>query len=318
MVAQLTLAIMLLAGAGLLIQSFWRLSQVDPGFETEHVIKADFQLPSSYPTRNADWPRWTEVQGFAQQVRERLGSLPGVQAVGIAGNHPLEAGFTSSISVPGRQAEAADWPEPSIRRIDAGYLAVTRGRILEGRGFSTSDDAESPPVVLINQSARDRFFLGLPALGAQIQLWGSARTVVGVIADERTHGLAESPIPAVYLPVGQAPVNSGSILVRVAGDPLSFAPAFRSTVRGIEPALVLSAVEPMTETMAKSNAERRFTMIVLGVFAGVTLLLAVIGVHGLLSYTVAQRTRELGIRMALGADRRNVRRLVLGQGRGSR
>ena len=137
---------------------------------------------------------------------------------------------------------------------------------------------------------------------------------MGVLADERIHGLALAPSPAVYLPTGQAPVPSGSILVRVAGDPMAFAPTFKRTVREIEPALVLAAVEPLTETMAKSNAERRFTMIVLGVFAGVTLLLAVIGVHGLLSYTVAQRTRELGIRMALGADRQRVRSLVLGQG----
>ncbi len=313
-VVQLTLAIMLMAGASLLIQSFWRLSRVDPGFDTQAVLKADFQLPSNYPQRFADFPRWTEIRQFAQSVRERLGAIPGVAAVSIVGNHPLEAGFTSSIMVVGREAEAHDWPEPSIRFMDQSYLAVTHGRVVEGRGLTASDDLDAPPVVMINQAARTRFFGSQPPLGQRIQLWGAARAVVGVLADEHIHGLAEAATPAVYLPTGQAPVPQGSIMVRVAGDPASFAPTLRRVVRGIEPALVLSAVEPLTETLAKSNAERRFTMLMLGIFAGATLVLAVIGVHGLLSYTVAQRTRELGIRMALGADRGNVGRLVLGQG----
>jgi putative ABC transport system permease protein len=313
-VTQLTLAIMLLAGAGLLIRSFWKLSQVDAGFETRQVIKADFQLPRSYPQRMRDFPQWTEIRRFAATVRERVGALPGVEAVSIVGSHPLEAGFTSSIVVMGREAEAGNWPEPSIRFMDGSYLAVTRGRVIEGRGLTDADDVEAPPVVLINQAARTRFFAHREALGAQIGLWGRARTVVGVLADERIHGLASPATPAVYLPTGQGPVPSGSILVRVAGDAKGFGPTLRRTVREIEPALALTALEPLTETMAKSNAERRFTMILLGIFAAVSLLLAVIGVHGLLSYTVAQRTRELGIRMALGADGARVRSLVLGQG----
>ena len=313
-VAQLSLAIMLMAGAGLLIKSFWHLSQVDPGYDTGQVLKADFQLPPSYPQRMSDYPRWTEIRRFAAEVRTRIGRLAGVEAVSIVGNHPLEAGYTSSIVVPGREAESADWPEPSIRFMDPGYLRVTRGRIVEGRGLTESDDVDAPPVLLLNATARERFFASRPALGQAIRLWGQERTVVGVVADERIRGLAEAATPAVYLPTGQAPVPNGSILVRVEGDPARFAPTLRRVIREIEPALVLVAIEPLTETMARSNAERRYTMLLLGVFAGVTLLLAVVGVHGLLSYTVTQRTRELGIRMSLGADARAVRSLVLGQG----
>ncbi|MGQ0704345.1 MAG: ABC transporter permease, partial [Gemmatimonadales bacterium] len=181
-VAQLTLAIMLMAGAGLLIQSFWKLSQVDPGYDTRAVLKADYQLPPNYPQRMADFPQWTEIRRFAALVRERVGALPGVQAVSIVGNHSLEAGYTSSILVIGREAEAGDWPEPSIRFMDPEYLAVTRGRIVEGRGLTASDDLEAPTVVMINQAARARFFGARPAIGERIRLWGQARMVVGVLA----------------------------------------------------------------------------------------------------------------------------------------
>jgi predicted permease len=304
---------MLMVGAGLLINSLWRLQQVNPGFRAEHVLKAEYQLPGSrYPQRWPEWPRWLEVQRFAADLRQRVSVLPGVSSVTIAGSHPLDPAFTSSIVVVGREAEAADWPEPSIRRIDPGYLATLGVPLRAGRDLTGSDDAEALPVVLINEAARQRFFAERDPLGHRIRLWGAERTVVGVIGNEKIHGLARLTPPSVYLPLTQAPTAGGSLLVRAEGDPAALAAAIGAIVRDMDPALPLFGVEPLTTTLSHSTGQQRFTTMVLGLFAAVALLLAVAGVHGLLSYMVARRTREIGIRMALGADAPAVRTLVLG------
>jgi len=200
--------------------------------------------------------------------------------------------------------------------VSAGYFGAMGGRLVSGRPFTEGDRSDAQPVAVINEAGVKRFFGDRPPLGQRLRMWGAERTIVGVVGNERFKGLGEETPPAVYYPLTQAPSFAGSysLLVRYAGDPNAIAPSVRAAVRELDPALPLFAVEPLAQTISDSLGQRRFTMVVLGVFAAMALLLSIVGVHGVLSYAVAQRQREIGIRMALGADVPTVRGMILSQG----
>jgi putative ABC transport system permease protein len=317
-VAEVALALVLVVGAGLLLKSFWTVQRIDTGFDATNVVKAEFQLPRSrYPVNFQVWPNFVEMHRFNAELRRRAEALPGVEAVAIAGNHPLDAGFTNSFQIVGREAESRNYPEITVRRVTGSYFNTVRLPLRRGEVFGEVEP-QAAPVAVINETAAKAFFDKSEPIGQQINFWGARRTILGVVADEKMHGLTSATPPAVYVPVQQAPSANGSetILVRLSssGDRRAAANTLRSVVREVDGGLAVFGVEPLEQTLADSIQQRRFVMLLLSLFAVLAVVLAVIGIHGVLSYTVRQRQHEIGIRMALGASPERVTRLVLTYG----
>jgi predicted permease len=316
-IAEIAMAVVLVAGAGLLVRSFWALRAVEPGFETENTLAVRYQLPPSrYPQSFSNYPDgWTRTFTFQRELLDRVAAIPGVRRAALAFNDPLTAGFTNSFVIEGREAEAAEGQaEVPTRPVSASYFATAGIPLVRGRDFSESDDTRAPPVLLINEAMAAKYFPDRNPLGSRILFWGSAREIIGVVGNERFGGLAAEPPPAMYPPISQAPATMGTLLVRTAGDPRAILPAIRSAIWSIDPDLAPFDVTTMGEALDASLAQERFLALLLAGFAGLALVLALIGVYGVISYSVAQRGHEIGIRLALGATSRRVLRGVIGEG----
>ena len=314
-IAEVALAVVLVTGAGLLIKSFWHLRTTDPGFQVARTLKVQLQLPQSrYPIESNPMPTSSAIERFNLELLQRVASLPGVQRTAIAANHPLDRGFASSFIVVGRESEAANLPEISIRRVSPEYFAALGVSLVRGRFLEERDRLASSRGVVINRAVMDRFFPNDDPLGHEIRFWGTPWTIVGVVGSERFQGIANDPPIAVYLPLDVVAAATESLLVRTAGDLSTLASTVRAMIRELDPAMVVYGVEPLEKTLAESLVEQRFLMTLLAALAALALVLAAVGIHGVLTCNVAQQRREIGVRMALGADGRRVLRGVVAEG----
>jgi len=313
-VAEIALALMLLVSAGLLTRSFLKLQRTDPGFKAENVATTQVLLPRN---RYAEGP---QISAYFDQLLERGRTLPGVEAAGAIDAIPLGGGGNVlSFSIEGKPVPPPEQVvDAESYTVSPGYFGALGIQFTRGRDFANSDEASAPGVTIINEKMASRYFPGEDPIGMRITLSdpkaGPWSTVIGIVKDTKHNDLAEPPYPQMYGTYRQNPVRLMSIVSRTTARAADMAPALRDLVKSIDRELPVSKVTTMEQLLADSIARQRFNMLLITVFAAVGMLLAMVGIYGVISYGVTQRVHEIGVRLALGATGGDVFQLVLKKG----
>jgi len=310
-VAQVALSMVLLVGAGLLIHSFVRLGNVNGGFDAHNVLTMRIALP---PARYREAP---QMAAFYSQAVKQAAAMPGVQSAAVCSALPVRPARFSPVLVEGQdEVPLAARPLMAIQMVSPAYFRTLRVALRRGREFTEGDNAEAPLVAMVNETLVRRFWPHDNPIGKHLLIgrMTSPTEVVGVAADVKNLSLAAAPEAEVYLPFPQRPWVSMNLILRAAGDPHHWAAAARAAVAAVDRDQPVTALNTMEEVLATSTAQQRFSAFLLGAFSMTALVLAAVGLYGAIAYSVAERTAEMGIRMALGATKGDILRMIVGQG----